>query len=361
MERCVTITSEVSKISAKLFESREYFPIDINFGDKERIRISKRPRKGVTDIIDLYSNDNHIGMFVGIEKSAKMLKFGPSGINKSHAYRNILNFTFVKLMEYYGLKDVETIIIDVPENVEFKEFLISLGMIVKNNRFVMEFTPERMQKFLEGIEKNDPDVRSQVGQIKTILKANLLDAKPDRIEAMTDAIVEKIKNMDPLGKKFWDNRKVSQINVALSTAQVFTDKLEKKEFLESSIKTIVASFETNLREPYMEDLMQALAGKKQFSMPYIQKMVEKMQPILKDEIAKLNKDHLRKWVFESMPTWKLADKLQEETRKNIIEGSKLKVSDFGSSIKDHLVQMVDAVVAHYNGTNIFFGVQTKMG
>jgi len=81
-------------------------------------------------------------MFVGIEKSANMLKFGPSGINKSHAYRNILNFTFVKLLEYYGLKDVESIIIDVPENVEFKEFLISLGMIVKNNRFVLEIMPE---------------------------------------------------------------------------------------------------------------------------------------------------------------------------------------------------------------------------
>ena len=108
--RCQKITAQTHALSEKFYQTKEYFPIEINFGDKETIKIPKRPRKTTTEIIDLYANTIHIGMFVGIEKKGNELHFGPTGLNKSHVYRNILDYTFVRLLEYYGLNDLEKII-----------------------------------------------------------------------------------------------------------------------------------------------------------------------------------------------------------------------------------------------------------
>jgi len=115
------MATETISQSSKFFKNKEFFPIDIQFGG-ESIQIQKRARKGDTDVIDIYSNKNHIGMFVGIEKNAKILRFGPAGINKSHSYREILNYTFIRLLEYYSLDNINAIIVDPPENSDLWNF-----------------------------------------------------------------------------------------------------------------------------------------------------------------------------------------------------------------------------------------------
>jgi hypothetical protein len=353
------ITAEANNLSSKFFKSREFFPIDIKFGDKEKIRITKRPRKVVSEIIDIYANDFHIGMFVGIEKVGKTLTFGPAGINKSHSFRQILTYAFIRLLEYFGLNDLEAVLIDTPEDYEFKMFLTSLGFIPKRNRLILELTEEKIKSFLETIEKQDNDIKSQVAQIESIIRSNSSDMVDEMVNTMTDSIVEKIKNMDPLGKDFWDNRQIAQINTYLSSAILLTHGLKKDEFLEQSIKTIVSSFATYNREPYLEEIMWALEGKKNFSMDYIQKIVIKMKDLLKDEIAEMNKDELRKWVYENLPGWKITDKVQEDTRNSKIVQAQLKIADFGNNLAEHTISIIESLVNHYNGSSVFFGMDNR--
>ena len=61
---------EAVPLSQKLFKNQEYFPISLDFGS-ETIVISKRPKKGDSDVIDLYVGKNHIGMFVEFKKPPK--------------------------------------------------------------------------------------------------------------------------------------------------------------------------------------------------------------------------------------------------------------------------------------------------
>jgi hypothetical protein len=346
--------------TAKYFKSRDFFPIDVNFGDKERIRIVMRPKKGLTEILDIYCNSTHIGMFVSLERTGDMLKIGPGGINKSHAYRYISNFVFVKLLEYYGLTGIKAIVVDLPENPDFSLFLKKLGFIEKNKRFIYELEGEKSNQFFKKLEATNVDILSQVGQIEEILKQNLEPMPPERIVEYRDKIVDKIKNMDPIGKKFWDNRKVAQINVMLSTAVLNNLSLVKHEFIEAMIKTVISSFDTNVRSAYLEELIAALQGKKVFSTPYVQKMVEKVRGVLPEEIKRIHKEHYDAWIAENMLVWKMTDKTDQAATEKTIAESKLKIEDFGMKIKDEMKSMILAIVNHYNGENILYGLPTKL-
>jgi hypothetical protein len=356
----MTVNIEKSVFASKFFKRNDFFPIDVNFGDKEKIRITMRPKKSPTEIVDVYVNSTHIGIIVGLQKTGDIFKVGPAAINKSHAYRNILSFVFVKLLEYYGLDGIKTISTDIPENLDFLKFLLGLGLVEKDKKMVLSLEGDKAASFLVGLEKAKVEILSQIGQIEEVIKENLGAENKAKIDATTNKIVDKIMNMDPLGKKFWDNRKVAELNVMLSTAVIFDKRIIKKEFLEVALKTIVTSFETYSRKAYLEELFEALDGLREFSMPYIQKMVEKMRGILGDDIKALKKDHLRHWVEENMAAWKLTDKNAEQTIATIISESKLKSEDFGIPLKGELSDMVNALIAHYNGDNIMYGLATKI-
>lgn len=358
--RCLKITAESQNLASKFFKSKEYFPIEVNFGDKEKIRITKRPRKTTTEIVDVYANTIHIGMFVGIEKVGSELRFGPAGINKSHSYRGILDFTFVKLLEYFGLDELKSISIDVPEDTEFKEFLISLGFLTKINRMILELSEKKTTEMLNYLTVNPVAIKSQVGQIETIIRNNGSNANDEKIFAMVDAIVEKIKNMDPLGKEFWDNRKIAQINYYMSTAILFPDQLEQDEFLDLTIKTIISSLDTFNREPYMEELLIALDGGKPFSMDYIQSILVQLRELVPKEIKELNKEKMRAWVQEMLPSWILNDRIEAETRNKTISDAQLVPTDLGSSIKENMKSIIADIIGHYNGTKIFYGVNNRL-
>ena len=353
------ITTESIDIAQKFFKSKEFFPIELKFGEAEIIRLTKRPRKTLTEIVDIYSNDLHIGMFIGIEKIGSKLKFGPAGMNRSHSYRGILNFTFIKLLEYFGLEGVDSITIDVPEDVEFKKFLSSLGFTKNGSKLLLEI---KINDFLSYLEKNPTEIASQVGQIRNIIQMNAVEIDDQKLNEMVDKIVDKIKNMDPLGKTFWDNRKIAQLNYYLSTAIVFASTLEKEEFLDLFIKTTICSLDTHVRAPYLEDIFLALESKRIFDMPYIQIMIEKIRTLMPDEIKSLGKekDHFRKWVYDHLPTWKLNDKLVSETRIKTVKDSQLTINDFGGNIQLDYFNIIQSLIDHYNGANIFFGMNNRV-
>ncbi|WP_457559781.1 hypothetical protein [Candidatus Harpocratesius sp.] len=357
--RKITAESKSNNLSSKFFHTREFFPIEVNFGDKEIIKITKRPRKTTTEIVDIYANGYHIGMFVGIERVGNELKFGPTGLNKSHIFRNILDYVFVRLLEYFGLTGVTQINIDIPEDTEFKSFLLQLGFIPKDNQLILELTEENLKQLMNSLEKHPVEIKSQVGQFQNVISFNFDDPDEKSVLKMVDHIVEKIKNMDPIGKEFWDNRKVMQLNYYLTMAVLNRNQIIPNEFLETSLKTIIASLDTFNREAYLEELFVALDGGKPFSMDYIQNILNKLQELVPDEIKALNKDHLRDWVQKNMPAWILSDEIENKAREELKAKSRLRFEDFGSSIKDSMKDVISALIDHYNGERIFFGMNNR--
>lgn len=357
--RCLKITAEPNALSSKFFQTREFFPIELNFGDKETLIIDKRPRKTNTEIVDIYANGIHVGMFVGIERLGNELHFGPTGLNKSHMYRNILDYVFVRLLEYFGLTGVTKISIDTPEDPEFKRFLLNLGLMPQNNQLILDLNEQNLKNLMGTLEKNPVSVKSQVGQLHNVISLNLDNPDEQTVSLMVDKIVDKIKNMDPLGKEFWDNRKVMQLNYYLTMAILNKENLVPEEFLEVSLKTIIASLETFNREAYLEDIFTALDGGAPFSMDYIQSILEKLKQLVPEQIKNLNKDHLREWIHKNMPAWILSDKIETEARECLKAQSRLKPEDFGSSLKENMSEMITALIDHYNGERIFFGVNNR--
>ncbi len=358
--RCIKITADLKNLSPQFFKSNEFFPIEVNFGDKETIKITKRPRKTLTEIVDIYANSIHIGMFVGIEKVEKELKFGPAGINKSHSYRNILNFTFVKLMEYYSLDNLSTISINIPEDNQFKLFLVSLGFEAIMDRMILKLAKSSIQKLIQFLSDNPSEIESQVGQIQKLIQSNLEKSNDESIFNMVDKIVNKIKNMDPLGKKFWDNRKIAQLNYYMATALLFPSQLEKKEFLDMTIKTIISSLEIVNREAYLHEILKALENKCTFPMDYIQKLIDQLKNLVPKEIKKIDPQKLKKWAEEMKPVWKLNEKKTQQSLEDTIAQAQLKESDFGPTIKEHLKLHILDLIQHYNGTKIYFGVNNRI-
>lgn len=333
--------------------------MEVNFGDKEKIRITKRPRKIKSEIIDIYSNTYHIGMFVGIERRGDELLFGPAGINRSHSYRGILNYVFVRLLEYFGLDKVKIIMIDVPEELEFKNFLLHLGFLPKMDRLVLEVTDESMKHLFVKLEEKPIQIESQVGQLTRIISVNDPDLSDAQILEKVDMIVEKIKKMDPIGKKFWDNRKIAQINYYLTTAALYPDQLIPDEFLEMTVKTIIGSLTTVNRGSYLEEILNALDAIRIMNIDYVQNIVMQLREVVPDQIAKLPRDHLRKWITTSMRGWMISDQVELDTRKNTIANSQLMEDDFGRVIQRQMHNSVTDLVGHYNGKKIFFGVNNR--
>jgi hypothetical protein len=95
-------------------------------------------------------------------------------------------------------------------------------------------------------------------------------------------------------------------------------------------------------------------------MPYIQKIVEKIQSILRDDIQHIKIEKFLTWVEENMPVWRANDKSLANIREKTISDSKLKLEDFGTPIKDEMLPSIEALVEHYNGVNVFFGVANRL-
>ena len=298
-------------------------------------------------------------MFVGIERRGEELLFGPAGINRSHAYRGILNYVFVRLVEYFGLDKVKIIMIAVPEDREFKTFLLHLGFVPKMDRLVMQITDESVKQLFIKMEKYPNQIESQVGQLSRIVSVNDPALSETQVQEKVNEIVEKIKRMDPIGKEFWDNRKIAQINYYLTTAALYPDQLIPDEFLEMTVKTIIGSLNTVNRGAYLEEIFTALDAERIFNMEYIQHIIMQLRTLVPDQITALPRDHLRQWIITCMPGWMVNDQVELETRKKIIAESKLLPEDFGRVIQRHMKIVVTDLIGHYNGEKIFFGVNNR--
>jgi hypothetical protein len=345
--------------TGQFLKSKEYFPIVINLSDGETIRVVSRLRK-TENIIDILSNDSHIGMLIGVDKVDNMIKIGPAVVNKSHEFRNMLTFVFVKLLEYYGLDNVKVISVKEPDNFEFHEFLASVGFVVLGKNMVLDITGDNVQKFLEKLSKIDVNVRTQKGQIEAVLKLNNANVDVNKIQELSGKIFEKVSKDESLDKIYWDNRRISQINVMVSSAYWQQGTLIKEEFLEIFIKTLVSAFDLNLRLPVLYDLIDALKGKKPFEQNYVQKIVEKLQKICKAEIKHMTPNKYEDWIKENMSGWELNKKVLEETDKNKKESSKLKIEDFGGINNPATKLMVESLINHYNGNVEFFGLKNRL-
>ncbi|MCP4763600.1 MAG: hypothetical protein GY870_17645 [archaeon] len=347
--------------SAQFLKSKAFFPISIDF-EKEKIMINLRVPTVGPSIIDVYSNKFHVGMIIGIEKSlsSKKITMGQAGINRSHSFRNILSFCFIKLLEFYGLNDIDQIEILEPTDLEFNKFLVDLGFILDEGKLLIDISDEeKLKNFLSKI--SEIEIRSPADQLKTLIEVNNEGISEEDLTKLTKIVLQKVKESNNLEKSYWDNRQISQINVILNTASLNKENLlEKHEFLDLLIKTIIASFDIPMRMPLLERLFLALDGEMPFETLYIQKMVENMQKLFGEDLKHINKDEFREWIRSYMPAWKLNDKNRIETLAQQKEDSVLKSIDFGKSIDNGIETVIEGIIAHYNGFCIYYGLAERI-
>jgi len=312
-------------------------------------------------------------MFIGIKKVDNTLFFGPCDLNKSHHFRNILSFGFVKLLEYYGLDNVEMVVIEKPEVMAFREFLEDLGFILDGKVMELELTDEKKQKFLNTLETSYPEVLDRVGQIKELILRNMMDPDEKAAEKSALKIIKKVKNRDKMGSEFWNYRSIvklkSMLNTAvlqqgkdiyrnhLATAKLLRDKLVGEEFFDFFVKTLISSFETYIRKAYLEEFFSAIDGKSEFPIPYVQEMVGKLKDLIPEVIEKANQDEYKEWIDRSMRAWQIREDLQNEQQEKLRAQSELDLNDFAPVIKSNYKPMIKSLVDHYNDNQVYFGVE----
>jgi hypothetical protein len=352
-------------ISAELFvKSKEYFPIIINSGT-DIIQLDRRLKATEADIFDIRINGIHQGMICGVFKDSKqkILNFGQTGINKAFQFRNILEYSMVRLIQYFGLDNVDFIIVDAPEQIDLVMFLESLGFefVKQKKKYVLELKSKGLDVFLQKLTEIGFEVLDKKGQIENVLKKIYPDS-PAEVSNRSKRIIQKIKEMNPLEQIYWDLKSVHEINTLVSAGVLYPNKLIQNEFVESVLKLVIASFENHLKEAYFEEIMATLEGKTNFSIEYFNRVLQHLKKIAPNGVkhAIEKKAHLKEWIQKNLPIWEKAaeNKKQFENKKKI--ETKLAISDFGENLSPAYAQVVKALIDHYNGDLIFFGLDRKI-
>ena len=358
----------------RMFETHEFFPLTDTFPDGEIVKITKRPRKSVTDIIDIYSNKTHIGMFVGIKKNINDLFLGLGDLNKSHQYRNILKYAFVKLLEYYGLNGIDTITIRKSEVPDFNEYLSNLGFILKQKIMILDLNEQNKNTLISSLQEDYPIISDRYGQLRNVILKNMASSNEKEAKDYVKGIVQKIKNKDkPEG--LWDYRTMikvkNYINVALlhknksvlhghlASEKLFKEQIIDEEFHDFFLKNLISSFEPALRKAYLHEFINALAGKSIFPVPYIDEIVPKYRKLIGDEgIKNINVEKYEKWIDSHMAAWVIRKNIEKEKQAEFDEKSELKLTDFGVVIKDDYKKIIQGLLEHYRNERVYFGMKT---
>ena len=354
----------IKMIAASTFvQNKKYFPIKI-FSGLDEILITKRPKVGLTEIFDIRVNNSHQGMLCGVEHDVltKTLTFGPMGITKAYMFRNILRYSFVKLLEYYGLDDVEKIVVAAPEDLSMLLFLKNLDFefLKKNKKYILDLAQMGIETFVEKLNSMDVEIQDRTYQLETVLTQILNDKEEAKLK--TQKIVRKIKEMNPLTETFWDLKAVHEINMLLSAAALNPERIIALEFAEQVLKTMMASFEVHLIEPYFEEAMATLAGDTQFHIDYFNRVLKNLKEITPQGVKEVldAPEHMQKWIAKNLPIWEK----RVESKKNFLEQKKLRSrltkEDFGESIPPDYAGLVESLINHYNGDIVLYGMSRKM-
>ncbi len=337
------------------------------------IRFTKRPRKTTYEIVDIYSNDLHVGMFIGIQRSGATLTFGQCNINKSHQFRNILPFGFAKLLEYFGLDGITRITIEKAESQQFTNYLISLGFAESEKTFDLELDDETRPDFAQKIDMNFPSIVDRQGQLQNLISVNNPEISTQQVRKLVKGIIQKIKFRDRLGEEFWDYRSIvklkNYINVAvahndpnifhdyLNIQAIYSENVVNEEFIDFFIQTLIGSFKPYIRKAYLEEFYYSIDGKKEFPIPYIEKIIQKLLELVKPE--EIDREKYRNWVKDNMSSWRSRMVISDSTVQKIEQKSRLIMNDFANPVKSEYESMVQALIDHYNDEKVFFGLENS--
>ncbi|MBD3350784.1 MAG: hypothetical protein GF364_04780 [Candidatus Lokiarchaeota archaeon] len=364
-------------LSSKLMASKEFFPITLiadRVGISEIIKYTKRPKITESEIIDVYSNDSQIGMFIEVIKLSDTISIGPCNLEISHQFRNILEFGLVKILEYYGIEDINKIIISTPDVLCFKKFLDDLGFIGEEGKMSIDLSGDNKAEFLSKLDDLNPTVVDRAEQIKNVMLWTLADVDEKTAKKASKNIIKKVKDRNRLGNEFWNFRSIIKLKNNLNTAlllkkkdvfhgylctdELLDENLINDEFIEHFIKTLIASLDVLVRGSYLKELFKAIEGDTILQLGYIQLMVDKLKELLGDDI-KIDKQKYYDWISKNMKRWEIEAEKKKEEEEKIVQRSILKKEDFGSEIPKKLLPIVEAIVDHYNNERVFFGVENS--
>ena len=104
-------------------------------------------------------------------------------------------------------------------------------------------------------------------------------------------------------KLILEARKVADIKEQLTIAQLFPEQINKKEFLDQTIKSIVGTFSVKLKMKNFQKLKLAIQDKVQFPISHIQNIIERMRSIISDEMDQINYEYYEEWITDNLDAW----------------------------------------------------------
>jgi ferredoxin len=107
---------------------------------------------------------------------------------------------------------------------------------------------------------------------------------------------------------FIDNGKIAQINRLLTTYSLDVDSISKEKYFDQIIRSIIRLLIPYKRVRALEQLNDALKGKKDMSQDTIQNIVIRLRTIFPDEIEQFDLSKYNKWIEQNELRWK--DKIE---------------------------------------------------
>ena len=103
---------------------------------------------------------------------------------------------------------------------------------------------------------------------------------------------------------FIDIGKIAQINRLLTTYSLDFNSISKEKYFDKIFKSIIRLLIPYKRASALEQLNDALKGKKDMSLDAIQNIVIRLKAIFPEEIEQLDISKYKEWVAQNEPKWK---------------------------------------------------------
>ncbi|MFW9899049.1 MAG: 4Fe-4S binding protein [Candidatus Thorarchaeota archaeon] len=99
-------------------------------------------------------------------------------------------------------------------------------------------------------------------------------------------------------------QKISQISKQLTTYSLLKEDIPNGSFFDKIIKSLIRLISPKKCLYEFNELMDALEGKRFFSMDSIQNIIIRLRDIFPDEISKIDKTKYKKWIERNISGWK---------------------------------------------------------
>ena len=100
-----------------------------------------------------------------------------------------------------------------------------------------------------------------------------------------------------------DHQKIADITKRMISASFNPERIDKKSFTTKIIQSLIASFPVFAKWIYFEELVDVIEGNHAFSIPHVDRIIQRLREFAPDEVESLRIDSLRDWVAKNHSMW----------------------------------------------------------